>query len=151
MLHFSLLLAEPGSWSGSISFSYGSGFPWTPIDRFARRQDPLLENSERLPATYSLDVQAERQINFYGQTVTLYMQGYNLLNQDQVRSTGALIYPGLNNAAAAYGSFLTETGKYGGAYLQDANGDNYNEFIEINDPRIFEDHRLFRIGLGWRF
>jgi outer membrane receptor protein involved in Fe transport len=149
--NFSLLLSEPGSWSGSISASYGSGYPWTPNDRFARRQDPLLENSRRLPSTLSLDFQGERQFNFYGQALTLYVQAFNLINQDMVRGVGAGINPGMLNAAPAYTSYLTETGRYGGAYLQDKNGDSLNEFIPINDPRVFEDHRLFRIGLGWQF
>ena len=150
-LDLSFLLSKPGSWSGSVSFSYGSGFPWTPVDRFARKQDPLLENSRRLPATYQLDIQAERPVNFYGQKLTIYLQGFNLINQDMVRAPSAGIFPGMNNAAAAYTSFLTETGKYGGALLQDANGDSYNEFIPINDPRVFMNHRLFRVGIGWQF
>lgn len=152
VFHLSLLLMEPQSWSGSISFSYGSGFPWTPVDRFARRADPLLENSRRLPATYQLDFQGERQIDFYGQQLTLYLQAFNLINQDMVRGKGAqAIAPGMNNATSSYTAYLTETGKFGGAYLQDANGDNYSEFIPINDPRVFQQHRLFRVGLGWRF
>ena len=150
-LNILLAIEEPGSWSGSFSFTYGSGYPWTPFDRYARRQDPLLENSERLPATYSLDVQAERHVNFYGQSLTIYLQGFNLINQDMVRSVSPVIQPGLNNARVAYTSYLTETGKLGGAYLQDANGDNFDEFIPINDPRVFEQHRLFRIGIGWMF
>ncbi|MHB8078693.1 MAG: TonB-dependent receptor [Candidatus Krumholzibacteriia bacterium] len=149
--NFSLLLSEPESWSGSITFTYGSGYPWTPIDRFSRRQDPLLENSRRLPSTFSLDFQGERRVNFYGQALTLYVQAFNLINQDMVRSVAAGIYPGMIQATAAYSEYLTETGRYGGAYLQDKNGDSLNEFIPINDPRVFEDHRLFRIGLGWQF
>ena len=146
-----LALEEPGTWSGSFSFTYGSGYPWTPFDRYAKRQDPLVENSERLPATFSLDVQAERHVNFYGQQVTIYVQGFNLINQDMVRTVSPGITPGLLNARTAYSSYLTETGKFGGAYLQDANGDNFDEFIPINDPRVFEQHRLFRIGIGWMF
>jgi len=149
--NFSLLLSEPESWSGSITFTYGSGYPWTPIDRFARRQDPLLENSRRLPSTFSLDFQGERRVNFYGQSLTLYVQAFNLINQDMVRTVAAGIFPGMIQAASAYSEYLTETGRYGGAYLQDKNGDSLNEFIPINDPRVFEDHRLFRIGLGWQF
>lgn len=151
VFHLSLRLAEPQSWAGSVLFSYGSGFPWTPLDRYARKQDPLLENSMRLPATYDLTLQGERQINFYGQQLTLFMQAHNLINQDMVRAPASGIFPGMRNATAAYTSYLTETGKYGGAYLQDSNGDNYNEFIPINDPRVFMDHRLFRVGLGWQF
>jgi outer membrane receptor protein involved in Fe transport len=149
--NFSLALEEPGAWSGSFTFTYGSGLPWTPVDRYARRQDPLLENSRRLPSTFSLDIQAERQVNFYGQRLTLYLQGFNLINQDQVFSPAAGIFPGMNNAQSAYLSYLTETGKFGGAYLQDANGDNFDEFIPIHDPRVFDQHRLFRIGIGWQF
>ncbi|MBK6897954.1 MAG: TonB-dependent receptor [bacterium] len=151
VFHLSLLLQQPSSWSGSMTFSYGSGFPWTPQDRYARKVDPLLENSERLPATYDLTFQGQKEINFYGQRLTMYFQAHNLINQDMVRNPGAGLTPGLRNATSAYVSYLTETGKYGGAYLQDANGDNYNEFIPINDPRVFMDHRLFRVGLGWTF
>ena len=80
VFHLSLRLAEPQSWAGSVTFSYGSGFPWTPNDRYARKQDPLLENSMRLPATYDLTLQGERQINFYGQQLTLFMQAHNLIS-----------------------------------------------------------------------
>jgi len=146
-----LSISDPGSWAGSFDFNYGSGYPWTPEDRYARRQDPLLENSQRLPDTFSLDVQLDRYINFYGQQLTLYVQGFNLINQDMVRNISPGITPGLVDARVAYVPYLTETGKFGGAYLQDANGDNVDEFIPINDPRVFEQHRLFRIGVGWRF
>jgi len=152
-LNLLLLLAEPGVWSTSFSFSYGSGFPWTPVDRFAKRQDPLLENSERLPPTFSLDIQLERNINFYGKRLSLQLQAFNLLNQDQIiNEGGAGINPGMINGAAYGGrSHLTETGKYGAALLQDADGDGEDEFIPIVDPRTFGPHRLFRIGIGYYF
>jgi len=146
-----LFLEQPGSWNGGIDVTYGSGFPWTPFDRYAKRQDPLLENSERLPSTIDVNMQFQRQINFYGQRLTLYLQGFNLLNQDQVVSTQPGINPGMNNAANAGQAFLTETGKFGGAYLQDQDGDTFAEFIPIKDPRAFAQHRVFRLGLGWRF
>ena len=146
-----LFLAEASAWDGSVNVSYGSGYPWTPNDRFAKRQDPLLENSERLPSTFDVTLQFRRYINFYGQRLTLELQGWNLLNQDNPEGAGGGIFPGMNNATAAYGSYLTETGKFGGAFLQDQNGDTFNEFIPIYDPRVFAQHRTFRIGLGWRF
>lgn len=152
-LNLLVLLAEPGVWSTSFTFSYGSGFPWTPSDRFARRQDPMLENSERLPATYSLDVQFERNINFYGKRLSLQLQAFNLLNQDVVQAAGgAGINPGMINGAGYAGMpYLTETGKFGAAILQDANGDGEDEYIPIVDPRTFGAHRLFRIGIGYYF
>ncbi len=152
-LNIMFLLAEPGVWSSSFTFSYGSGFPWTPNDRFAKRQDPLLENSRRLPATYQLDIQLERNINFYGKRLSLQLQAFNLLNQDMVISPGGGgINPGMINGARYAGMpYLTETGKYGAALLQDADGDGEDEFIPIVDPRTFGQHRLFRIGIGYYF
>ncbi|MEN8007020.1 MAG: TonB-dependent receptor [Candidatus Krumholzibacteriota bacterium] len=152
-LNLMLLLAEPGVWSSSFSFSYGSGFPWTPVDRFAKKQDPLLGNSERLPATYSLDIQLERNINFYGKRLSLQLQAFNLINQDMVVAPGGGgLSPGMINGAGYGGfSYLTETGKYGAALLQDADGDGEDEFIPIVDPRTFGQHRLFRFGIGYYF
>ena len=46
-LAMSLSIREPNAWGIGLTFDYGSGFPWTPFFRFERRQDPLLENSER--------------------------------------------------------------------------------------------------------
>ncbi len=152
-LNFRFRLAEPGVWSASFTFSYGSGFPWTPNDRFAKRQDPLVENSMRLPATYQLDVQLERNINFYGQRLSLQLQSFNLLNQDIINNEGGGgISPGMINGARYAGMpYLTETGKFGAALLQDANGDGEDEFIPIVDPRTFGQHRLFRFGIGYYF
>ncbi len=150
-INVGLYLAEPGSWSGSVDMAYNSGFPWTPNDRFAKRQDPLLENSKRLPSTFNVNIQFRRELNVYGQHLTLELQGLNLLNEDEPQAPGQNILPGLQNATSAYYSYLTETGKFGGAFLQDQNGDTFNEFIPINDPRVFGAHRLFRVGLGWKF
>ncbi len=152
-LNIMFLLMEPGVWSSSFTFSYGSGFPWTPFDRFAKRQDPMLENSERLPATYQLDVQLERNINFYGKRLSLQLQAFNLLNQDMVVSAGGGgINPGMINGAGYGGmGYLTETGKFGASLLQDEDGDGEDEYIPIVDPRTFGAHRLFRIGVGYYF
>lgn len=146
-----LRLSEPNSWAASLTFDYGSGFPWTPFYRFERRQDPLNENSERLPAEYTLRIQTERHVNLYGQKLILYLQGFNLLNQDQVSAPNLGLFPGPIEANPLYIGYLTETGKYGGAYLQDVDGDNRDDYVPVNDPRVFADHRLFRVGVGWTF
>lgn len=150
-LAMDLRIAEPQVWAASMTFDYGSGFPWTPFFRFERRQDPLLENSERLPATFDLRMQAERHVNFYGQHVILYLQGLNLLNEDDVVAIQPGLFPGPVEATNAGVSYLTETGKFGGAYLQDVDGDQKDDFVPLNDPRVFGQHRLFRVGIGWMF
>jgi outer membrane receptor protein involved in Fe transport len=146
-----LRIQEPDSWAASMTFDYGSGFPWTPFYRFERRQDPLLENGRRLPAEYDLTLQAERHVNFYGRKLILYLQGHNLLNQDHVSNPNLGLTPVPIEATPAYLPYLTETGKFGGAYLQDVDGDTRNDFVPINDPRVFGQHRLFRVGVGWIF
>ena len=35
-----LRLADRNKWGATMIYSYGSGLPWTPVDRFARLQDP---------------------------------------------------------------------------------------------------------------
>ena len=152
-LNLMLMFQEPNVWLSSFTFTYGSGVPWTPTDRFAKKIDPMLENSERLPATFSLDIQLQRDINFYGKQLSLQMQGLNLLNQDVVMAPGGSgIDPGMINGAAFGGlAQLTETGKYGAALLQDEDGNGQDEFIPLYDPRTFGAHRLFRIGVGYYF
>ncbi len=150
-LSLSLRLADPGSWGGSIIYSFGSGFPYTPAFRYVRRQDPDLENSERHPATHSLSLQAEKYFNVWGQDLTLFFDGRNLLDQDQIATATPQIFPGLRYADYAYHFYLTEMGDYGGAYLADMDGDGEDEYHPVNDPRVYAPHRIFRIGFGFEF
>ncbi len=90
-------------------------------------------------------------MNFYGQRLVLYLQGRNLLNEDVVQGAQAGLNPAPNLAQVAGTPYLTETGKYGNAYLIDVDGDNVNDFVPMNDPRVFGQHRLFRVGIGWFF
>jgi hypothetical protein len=49
------------------------------------------------------------------------------------------------------GSYLTETGRYGGAYLQDIDDDGLNEFNPVFDPTVWQQHRIWRLGIGFEF
>ncbi len=155
-LDVSLRIADPGSWGGSVTYSFGSGYPWTPSYRQVRRQDPELENSRRLPATHSLTLTAQKFFNIWGQDLTLFFDGRNLLDQDQVGSISPGIWPGTPHAQIAYVEYLTETDdagnpQYGGAFLADMDGDGEDEFHPVNDPRVYYPHRIFRIGFGFEF
>ena len=55
------------------------------------------------------------------------------------------------NAYMDGGSYLTEEGLYGGAYLQDLDEDGIDDFTPVNDPTIWDSHRRWRIGFGFEF
>lgn len=151
VLSVRLRLMEPENWGGSLIYAFGSGFPWTPAFRNQRRQDPMLENSRRHPATHGMSMQAEKYFDLWGCALTLFFDGRNLLDQRQVAMHDPGTFPGLRYAQSAYTSFLTETGNYGGAYLTDLDGDGEDEFHPVEDPRVYASQRNFRIGFGLEF
>ncbi len=148
-----LRLQDRNKWGVTAIYSYGSGLPWTPVDRFARLQDPEAENSLRLEPTHKLSLQGRKLFNVYGRELTLFFEGRNLLDDDILLPGGTSpgAFPAMVAATMDGGSYLTETGEYGGAYLQDNNDDGLNEFNPVFDPTIWETHRLWRLGLGFEF
>ena len=148
MLSGRLRLMDGGNWGGSLIYALGSGLPWTPAFRNQRRQDPELENSRRHPVTHSFSLQAEKYFDLWGRQLTLFFDGRNLLDQDQVAAHAPGIFPGMPYADTAYTTYLTETGRYGGAYLTDLDGDGQDEYHPVDDPRVFGARRNFRIGFG---
>ena len=152
-LNVTLRIQDENKWGATVVYSYGSGLPWTPWDRFARRQDPLWENSERLPATHVINLQGRKKFNIYGQELTLFFEGRNLLDEDILLPGGTSpgAWPGMVNANMDGGSYLTEEGVYGGAYLQDLDEDGIDDFTSVNDPTIWDSHRRWRIGFGFEF
>ena len=58
-------------WSATTVFQYQSGLPWTPFYRFEKRQDPLLENSRRFPASHVVNFRGEKFFKIYGQDLRL--------------------------------------------------------------------------------
>ena len=146
-------LADRNRWGATAIYAYGSGMPWTPIDRFARRQDPLLENSRQLEPTHQLSLQGRKKFGVYGRELTLFVEGRNLLDDDILLRDGTapIAFPNLEAAQMDGGSYLTESGRYGGAYLKDNNDDGVNEFYAVNDPTIWDSHRVWRLGLGFEF
>ena len=150
-LNVTFSLQDQNKWGATIVYSFGSGLPWTPVDRWARRQDPLWENSNRLPANHIVNLQGRKMFNIYGQNLTLFFEGRNLLNEDVILSTAPGAFPGMINASMDGGSYLTETGRFGGAYLQDINEDGIDDFTPVNDPTVWGDRKAWRIGFGFEF
>ena len=148
-----LRLRDQNKWGATAIYQYGSGLPWTPFDRFARKQDPMWENSRSLEPTHRLRVQGRKQFNIYGRELTFYFEGRNLLDDDILLPFGTSpgVFPGMVGVGMDNGSYLTETGRYGGAYLQDINDDGRDEFNPVYDPTIWETHRVWRLGIGFEF
>jgi outer membrane receptor protein involved in Fe transport len=148
-----LRLQDRNKWGATAIYSYGSGLPWTPVDRFARLNDPTWENSRRLEPTHKLSLQGRKLFNVYGRELTLFFEGRNLLDEDILLPGGDApnAFPQLVAAGMDGGSYLTETGQYGGAYLQDQDADGRDDFNPVFDPTIWETHRLWRLGLGFEF
>ena len=146
-------LVDRNKWGATAIYQYGSGMPWTPVDRFARLADPTWENSRRLEPSHKLSVQGRKLFNMYGRSLTLFFEGKNLLDVDVLLPGGEAPFaaPGMLFAGMDNGSYLTETGRYGGAYLQDTDDDGLNDFNPVFDPTIWEQHRLWRLGVGFEF
>ena len=146
-------LRDQNKWGATAIYSYGSGLPWTPFDRYARLQDPSWENSRRLEPTHKLSIQGRKKFNLYSRELTLFFEGRNLLDDDVLLPGGVSpgAFPGMIGAGMDGGSYLSETGRYGGAFLQDINDDGLDEFNPVFDPTIWEQHRIWRLGVGFEF
>jgi outer membrane receptor for ferrienterochelin and colicin len=147
-----LRLGNEKDWAASFVYQFGTGFPYTPEQREQRRQDPALVNSERLPSTSTLSVQAERFFRVWGQSVTFYLQGTNLLDAENITELQPSLWPNNGVNSNSYTVYYTETGRAGGAFLtQDMDGDGREDWYPVNDPRVFQQGRVIRVGLGVQF
>jgi hypothetical protein len=154
-LSIQAVVRDPGKWGFRMLWLYGSGFPFTPSFRNDRRPDPALENSRRRPSTTRLTVDGDKYYKVWGQNVTLFFDARNVLdakNIDDISANGTgFPNPYINTAGDDYLIYYTETGRAGGAYLQDANGDNIVDWIPVHDPRVFEEGRAVRLGVSVSF
>ncbi len=144
---------DPGKWGFRLLWSYGSGFPFTPAFRNDRRPDPVLNNSRRLPSESRLTIDGDKFYRVWGQNVTLFVDARNVLNAKNIASITQGSYPNpyVNAAGDDYTIYYTETGRAGGAYLQDVNGDNILDWVPVRDPRVFEEGRAVRMGISVTF
>jgi outer membrane receptor for ferrienterochelin and colicin len=152
-LSATLRLSDERSWGASFVYQFGTGIPYTPEQRQQRRQDPTVINSGRLPPTSSLSLQAERYFKVWGQRMTVYLQGTNLLDAKGISELQPSLWPNNNQVnASSYVVYYTETGRAGGAILTaDQDGDGREDWVPVNDPRVFQQGRVIRVGLGVEF
>jgi outer membrane receptor protein involved in Fe transport len=145
---------DPGKWGFRMLWSYGSGFPFTPTFRNDRRPDPAFTNSRRLPSIARLTIDGDKYYKVWGQNLTLFVDARNVLNSKNIQNldVGSFPNPFVNQAGGSdYLIYYTETGRAGGAYLQDTNGDNVLDWVAVRDPRVFEEGRNVRMGVSVTF
>jgi outer membrane receptor for ferrienterochelin and colicin len=152
-LSVTLSLANEKNWRSSFVYQFGSGFPYTPHEREERRQNPELVNSKRLPSLSTLSMQGERNFSAWGQNVTLYVQATNLLDAQGIVRLQPDIWPeGRVSPPLPYVVYYSETSRAGGAFLtQDQDGDGNEDWYPVHDPRVFQQGRSIRVGLGVQF
>jgi len=147
-----LSLGNEKDWRTSFVYQFGSGFPYTPHAREERRQNPEDINSRRLPSVSTLSMQGERFFRAWGQNLTLYVQGTNLLDAENISELDPDIWPEGQINPRSYVIYYSETGRAGGAFLtQDQNGDGREDWYPVHDPRVFQQGRTIRAGLGVQF
>jgi outer membrane receptor protein involved in Fe transport len=145
-------IREPGRWGLRMLWTYGSGFPFTPAFRNDRRPDPVLTNSRRIPSQARLTLDGDKFYKIWGQNVTMFVDARNLLDAANIQSLSQTFRsPFVNTAGDDYKIYYTETGRVGGAYLQDVNGDNVLDWVPLHDPRVFEEGRNVRMGISVTF
>jgi hypothetical protein len=113
----------------------------------------VLDNSLRLPSQARLTIDGDKFYKVWGQNVTLFVDARNVLDAKNISSVGANTFPNpnINLAGDDYLIYFTETGRAGGAYLKDTNGDGVLDWVPVHDPRVFEEGRSVRMGVSITF
>jgi outer membrane receptor for ferrienterochelin and colicin len=152
-LSASFVIRDPAKWGVNLLWTYGSGLPYTPSFRNDRKPDPVLENSRRLPSTSTLSIVGDIFANIWGQRVTFFADARNILDVQNINqlSFAAFPNPNVNQVGDDYLIYYTETGRPGGAYLKDTNGDGSEDWVPVNDPRVWQEGRNVRVGIGVSF
>jgi outer membrane receptor protein involved in Fe transport len=147
------VVRDPGRWGFRMLWTYGSGFPYTPTFRNNRKADPSLNNSRTLPSNSSLTIDGDKFYRVWGQNVNLFFDARNVLNAKNINNISWIngFNPFVGQAGDEYAIYFTETGRAGGAYLQDVNGDNILDWVPVHDPRVFQEGRAVRMGVNITF
>ncbi len=145
-----LILRQPGRWGMTFLWTFGSGLPYTPTFRNDRRPDPAFTNTRRLPSSSALTIQADKYVRMWGQDVTLFVDARNVLDQRSIVNLAPASFPNpfVDQQGNDYQIYYTETGRAGGAYLRDIDGDRSEDWVPVNDPRVYGEGRNIRVGVG---
>ena len=144
---------DPGKWGFRLLWSYGSGFPFTPTFQNDRRSDPALNNSRRLPSQSRLTIDGDKFYKVWGQDIRLFLDAKNVLDSKNIANLTQSSFPNpfIDIAGNDYAIYYTATGRAGGAYQIDLNGDGNPDWVPLKDPRVFDEGRNVRMGVSVTF
>ena len=86
--------------------------------------------------------------------MTLFFDARNVLDSKNIQNLSPNDVPEPvrePDRATTTSIYYTETGRAGGAYLQDINGDSIPDWVPVNDPRVFDEGRNVRVGVSVTF
>jgi hypothetical protein len=140
-----IILSDPGVWEVSTDFTYLTGAPYTPQRYNERRTNADLVNSERIESTSRVDARANKLYKIYGREFRLFVEGNNVLDNDNVRNLAPGFWP---TNDPLYGVYYTESGGLGGAYsLSSVSATAEHELVPLGDPRVFDPGRSIKLGI----
>jgi hypothetical protein len=142
-----LYISEPGLWGCNFDYSYSSGAPYTPMLPRERELRASLINSERLPSRSIVNVKADKRYKIAGQEISLFLEGRNVLDNQNIATLSPGSWPG---GDGNYVSYYTAEGELGGAYDRgELLGLTDVMYVPIDDPRVYSAPRNFRVGVSF--
>ncbi len=133
-LNMSLMVGEPGNWTGSLIFQYGSGYPYTEDVRTSKGL--RFENGGTRPAFFNVDLRVEKSFPVLGVNVNAFLWVYNLLDTRNEL-----------NVNASTGRANLDIFTYLGGRIIGLN--TLEQYL--NDPTSFSAPREVRLGLSLEF
>jgi outer membrane receptor protein involved in Fe transport len=151
-------IATNGAWAlpwhgTSISWAttVGSPLPWTPKQRREVFEDLSVTNSRRLGWTENTDLGLRWAVPRSSFAVGLDVTNLFDSRFERAVTIDGYPHPLINTYYDDYGAYRTETGRGGGAYWEDRDGDGLPGWIPVNDPRLYNAPRRMRASVGVRW
>lgn len=132
-LNVALTAGDARKWSASLIGRLGSGLPYTPTQQNVRT---AVENSERKPAFFNLDLYAYRNFRVSGLQFNAFVRVYNLLD----RKNELDVYS--DTGRANYTLTAMTSGTIFGV-------NSLNDYLAR--PNFYSDPRQIMIGMGMEF
>ena len=146
----SVFLERPGAGSLSWSTLVGSGLPWTPAPRRELVADLSNENTGRFRWSEISNASLRWFVPRVLRNVTLGLDVRNVFDSRYDVAATVDGYPNLeiNTLYDDYGAYRAETGRPGGAYWNDRNGDGVPGWVPVHDPRLIGPPRTIRMNVS---